>query len=252
MFKELFELWSEKVQEAKTVKIKEYDRFKDRIVLGPDGTFETLEADPPHRKHKPATIASIATYLEMCEQLETVRVWYDRNGVIVILDNTASRQNTLTMSLSLSPQFQRLQAMASHRKAMSQKETIQLVRLEFRDCAPGNLADLFRQVKFSINTEGQTEVQKTKVSVGKSTLAAFHGMDALPDEVAFTVPVFDGKVNYREPVMVAIDPDPATQTFQLIPFPGEIEAALQRAEERLGAELRDKMPEGVPVIFGTP
>ena len=142
--------------------------------------------------------------------------------------------------------------MAKHQKAMAQKETIATIRLQFRGCAPGNLADLFRQVKFNVNQSGESELQKNKVSVGKSTLAEFHGLQNIPDEVAFTVPVFDGKFECRETVMVAIEPDPQTQTFQLIPFPGEIEAALQRAEHRLGMALREQMPEGVPVIFGAP
>ena len=254
MFKELFELWAQKVTEAKSVQIAGFDRFKDRIVVDLDGEVKTIAADFPDRKHVAGNIETLATFLENTENAsETAVVWYSRIGVIAILDHTTNRRHQIRMDLALSPTLQKLMAMEANHKQMTQKEVIALLRLSFRDAGLGNLADMFRQVKFSVNTDGNSELTKNKSSVGRSTLAEFHGLTNLPDEIAFTVPIFAGKFDCREAIMVAIEPYPSTQTFQLIPFAGQIEAALQRAESKLGAALREAMEaSGVPVLFGAP
>jgi hypothetical protein len=178
--------------------------------------------------------------------------WYNRDGVVIVLDNDGDRLDQITMSLEMSPSLKKLATLEQSRKAFSQKEAIHFLRIDFRDAGLGSLPDMLKNVKFTVNTEGDSSVDRTRISVGKSTLAAFHGFENLPSEVAFRVPVFTAKFEIVEPIMVAIEPDPTTQSFQFIPFAGQIEAALQRAEVALGAALAKALGEAVPVILGKP
>lgn len=250
MFKELFELWSQKVVEAKSTQVKEFDRFKDRIVTLPGGDTSIELADAPDRKHHAASIESFADFVE---DYENAVVWFNRAGAVAVLDDANDRRNTIRLDLTLSPQLVDLQTMERNQKPLTQKEVIQLLRIRFRDAGLGNLADLFRNVKFSVDTSGQQTLEKNKMSAGKSILAAFHGLDAIPDAIAFLVPMFASRFECRQEVMVAIEPDPQQQTFLLTPFPGEIERALCRAEMEFGVAVREAIKaETVPVLFGQP
>lgn len=252
MFKELFELWAAKVEAVRKIDIVPFDRFKDRLVVEASGDFKIVNADAPDRNHQAGSIEALAEFLRQYEDAPPPLVWYSREAVTAVIDNNTDRRNKIGFTLSLSPAMGALVQMEQNHKQRSQKEVLSLLRITFRDAGLGNLAEMFRKVKFTVNEAGETQLAKDKSSVGRSVLAEFHGLTNLPEEIAFNVPVFASKFDCREPVMVAIEPDPSTQTFQLIPFPGQIEAALQRAEVKLGKALADAMPDGVPVLFGKP
>lgn len=257
MLTELFQLWADKVTAAKQVSVEEFDRFKDRLVTLPSGETTVEYADAPNRAHTAASINTLRYFVvKFIGDDETnaahVAVWYERGGVTVILDENTNRRNKITMKLEFSPQLLKLAQLEKGRPSMLQSDAIKMLRLEFRDCGLGNLPDMLRKVNFTVNEEGQSEVQRTRVSVGKSVLSQYHGLDALPEEIAFVVPIFVSKFEALEPIMVAIEPDPTTKKFSFIPFGRQIEQAIQRAESRLGDELRATMPEGVPCLFGSP
>lgn len=253
MLAELFELWSTTVKKSAEVQIVNFDRTKDRIVVLPDGKVTVTEADLPNVAHVAADLNTILAVIEFkTVNSMAAEVWYSRGGVRAILDATGHRRNSIVMPLSLSVQMKTLSELDSHRKPLTQKALLSLLRLTFHAAGLGNLPAMLGKVKFSVNRDGESEIAKDKRSVGMSHLAQFHGFADIPDVVPFHVPAFANGVSIPVVVRVAIEPDPETQTFQLIPLAGEIEAALGNAETILGEMLRGIMPDGVPVLLGSP
>jgi hypothetical protein len=73
----------------------------------------------------------------------------------------------------------------------------------------------------------------------------------LPEFVTLSVPVFAGPLaGWRREVPAALEVDPETETFQLIPLPGAIEAAVCSAEARVGEYLAEGAGEGVGIFYG--
>jgi hypothetical protein len=258
MSRELFSAIGEQAVNAAgphAPKITEFDPRKHRIVVMPDGTSEAIAADPAPRKHAANDLGSLKTIAEAAAQAgHKVVCWATRRGVMLVLNDDGYRDSTVTLGLELSPQLALLMSIEKSSPAMSQRELISTLRIKFRECGlPDGLVDMLRKVAFKISDEGASELQRTKTSVGRSQMAAMHGLDALPEWLSFQVPVFAGCVFATiATIPVALDPDPETQTFKLIPQLGVIEKKIQLAETELVGALASMMPESVPVYFGTP
>jgi hypothetical protein len=142
---------------------------------------------------------------------------------------------------------------AKGRPSYKQADFVRLLRITFAGCLgpAGNLLEIVRKIQFRVNQAGRSEVQHGKASIGKSLEAELTGAGALPEEVVFQVPIFESGFQDLEMVGCALEVDPQTETFQLIPYPRSIEEALSVAEERLGAELTASL-EGVRVFHGVP
>lgn len=224
------------------------DITKDRIqVVG--GKSEFVAALPASRNHQLFSLDDVANFI--ANVVGSGSLWYSREGVTVLVSDE-ERKDKAKMSLSLSPQINSLLHIESGKPAWSQAAAITNLRIQFAGCVPEGLADQIRKVKFNINTQGESEIQRAKVSVGKSTLAEFHGIDGLPEFVEFNVPVFASRFASIQSVRVAIDPDPSNSTFKFVPLPGQIEAAISRAEAEFGAAIREKVADTTPVYFGVP
>lgn len=108
-------------------------------------------------------------------------------------------------------------------QSMDQKTLIRTLRIVFADCLPSdsNLISLLRSLRFTNNGEAQVDVQKGREAIGKNILNEVRGVDALPDEVVLTVPVFE---NTRSVVTIrcALEVYPDTQRFELIALPSQL------------------------------
>ena len=81
------------------------------------------------------------------------------------------------------------------------------------------------------------------------------GTGALPEYVTFTFPIFANPClrTIRGSVECALDPDPATATFRVIPMPGTLDLAADAAVTTVGDKLRDALKDaGPPVYHGRP
>lgn len=235
--------------------IREFDRYKDRIVVLPGGETKEIKADPQPRDHYVADIESLvkaATSTAKISESGDVVCWADRNSAVVVIDDNGERSNKITLPMTLSPQMKELQAIESSGKPFTQRELISTLRIKFANCSlPSELVPNLRKVNFTLNAEGTSDVTRTKVSVGKNQQAQFHGFDSLPEWLVFQLPVFHGVFRVSASINVALDPDPETQTFKLVPQLGDIERAIQSAETALVLALAQQMPDTVPVYFGT-
>lgn len=251
MFAELIKAIGDLKEQSLKADSQEFDRMKDRMILTRDGSYTTVLADHPNRNHVAGDLSVVQKLVEVALPTSGgIEVWYGRSGVTVIFDSPSYRRNRASMPLELSDEIKRLQAIAG--KPMTQGDIIKLLRVHFRVCDFSQTVQTLRAVKFEINQSGEMSVERTKTSIGKSQLAKIYGLDALAEELTFTIPVFASKFRQYFNVAAALDPDPETKTFTITPYPGQIEAAIEAAEGALGLDLESRMPEGVPCYFGNP
>lgn len=249
MLKEMLEYLFSQVR-SKETKVVEFDRYKDRIHTYPNGDADIEGAAPLPRNHN---VEDFETLAAVTAHGESAVVWANRSAVVLVLDNKDMRRNTAKVSLAYSPQLAALQSLGENGKDFDQKALLTWLRTKFSEhITPATLVDNLRLMRVTTNTEGVGELQRTKVSVGKSAMAEFHGVDKLPEWVTFTVPVWQGKFGCMVTITVALDLDPEKPSFKLTPKAGAIETAIQGAELALCEALRKVMPATVPVYYGSP
>lgn len=224
-----------------------------------DGSLVRKEAAPGYRAHRASDLTAIAEKAKLAfEAAEVPEVWYSRNGVTLFLDD--NRRDRVDLPLSLSKPLVQLIELQTRGGAMRQEQLLKMLRITFRDClaTAGNLVNVVRKVQFGVNQSGESELQHGKQSVGKKLTAELTGTDILPEFFTLTVPVFENPAfaSASYGVECALEPDPQTQTFQVIPIPGRIEKAVAEGERRLGIMIGEALAEAgadsVAVFFGTP
>ncbi len=261
--------------------------FLDRVVeLGAKGSLARVfkcDAEPPHiyylensdghvsrvcaeatpRAHSASDLSAIVQFAVLANVEGNPEIWYSRERVQVFWDANA-RRDKVFLPMGLSQQVRLLLELQRppHRN-FGQKDFVKLLRISLNGAAGPGLINAVRQVKFRVDSQGASEVQHGKSSIGKQLRAELTGEGTIPDEVTLEVPVFEGYLAWKLfQVRCAIEIDAGNESFQLIPFPGEVERAIRQAEECLGQLLRDRLTEAqdlqgpteddIPVLYGTP
>lgn len=131
-------------------------------------------------------------------------------------------------------------------KQLSQRELIKLLRITFDGSLPdGGLLNLIRQLKFDNTGTLTTNIQHGKESMGRQVLNEVTGLASIPEQFILNLQVFE---NYKQPVVtrVALDLKPDVAAFEVIPFPNQLENAMN---ETLGWIL-ESFKEEVPTFIG--
>ncbi len=249
MKKELFEAIGQQAIETVSLKVVHPKEEPDHVYYTVDksGLIERHSADPKPRDHKAYSLAPIIT---RAADEKTAVIWFCRETVVLLMDDD-NRRDRITLALNFSEPLKII--MGGLSKAFSQKELVLLLRAKFRDCLErsGELISIIRNVKFQINQQGGTEIAHGKSSVGKALQMELTGAGTIPEYITLMVPIFDnsGLNRTRYPITLALEPDAATQTFQLMPLPGEVENAIAAGEEHIG-ELLSQQLEGTTILYG--
>lgn len=231
------------------------------IVL-PDGSFEWVDADPDPRQHKVYDVPSLVAFAEQMkaakdDEAGACVLWYSRTGAVLIVDDT-TRRDRVTLPLSASPQLTALAALEGDGNGkLDQTALVKLLRVSLAGCwnlSQPNLAKNISKLKFKRTEDGYSEVTQGKASLGKSLLAEMSGVDPIPEEVTFAVPVFSG---HPWTATVACDLQVIADEgkFALTPLAGEIEKAVRLGESRLARDITAEMTErklDIPLHYGTP
>lgn len=266
--KELFQAISEQAVKASTrlVDLPEEPNGVYGIIL-PDGTLQVCKPELPWRDHQAHSLSDFIAYVlntvaagitsgdpEAVTAMSTnVVVWYSRNGIIAILNDGASRQDHLTLPLTMSPQLLGLQSLERSGKCFSQKDFVALLRIQLANCLNGSpmLLSAVRNLKITANSSGTGVVEHTRRSVGQSIEQEVTGSGSIPETITVHLPVFENP-NTRYDVCCAIEVDPNGPQFKLIPLPLQLEEAVRQAESDLGEQLSAALAGKVHVYYGVP
>lgn len=212
-----------------------------------DGTFEAKRGFPAPREHNAQDLQTIVNFAT-----EDSAVWYCRDAVVCLVMDT-DRFDRVTMDLAFTPQLTWLQGLSAANK-FSQKDLVWHLRTLMKPCLglAGDLIGVLRQVQFSVGEEGASNIQHGKQSIGKSMRAEIGGTTQIPEYVTFDVMIWESGFRAHQQIECAMEPDPATQTFKLVPIPGAIEQAICEAEMKLGDALKKMLGDGKALHYGSP
>lgn len=177
----------------------------------------------------------------------TARIYFDGSRLVLIHDIDSRRDRTVC-DLIPSPQFSWL--VNGSKQTYRQADFIRLLRIDLQGALPAasNLLPLIRELKFNNNAAAQSNIQHGKESLGRQIEAAVHGIDAIPEEVTLSVPLWEN-FTCIVPIRCAVEILPHEQQFKLTPFPLE----LRKAVELGMGSIRNLMDDtGVDYYYGSP
>jgi hypothetical protein len=216
--------------------------------------LERKEADPKPRKGSADSLTAIVEFA--INNKDTAEIWYNRSHVEVYLDKK-TRRDVVSFKPFLSQPIQLLQELEKSKQNLTQAQLIKMLRISFYGCMDitGGLLETLKRVNFKATQEADSSIDRGKVSLGKSITAQVTGVGTIPDDFTLTVPVFGNAcfASLRKPVLVALEPEATNATFQLIPYPLQVEQAIANAEDWIGSELKGRLTDAgaeVPVYFG--
>ncbi len=229
------------------------DVTKNHLLIWPDGRCEIFHGEPIPRDHSACDLTAICAASQ--EDKDDLRhsVWYSRKSVVLLYEHFL-RQDRMTLTLNEHPVLVKLRELEQAKPAMTHAQFVQMFRVYFEGYAiEGNLLETIRRITFRKNEEGESEIRHGRASLGKTLQAELCGVAEIPESVILDIPIFAGQViPDRASICCVIDIDPAKQTFQMYPFPGEIDLALWEAEQKLRDRLVEGCAKDARIYYGTP
>jgi hypothetical protein len=208
------------------VRLKDLPGEKRRLLVNkPDGTHDFITLEPPPRNHVVNDLDSL-----MALSGDESSIWVSRTAV-VLLFRDADRFDRATFPLSYAPQTQKLiDIEKAGSPPMKQADLIFMLRTVFSDCLvhAGDIINVLRRVKFRLGSQGESVVDHTKRSIGRSLEAEITGTGTIPEYLILEVPIWNECGGTRK-IEVALEPDAATETFKFVPLPGKIGDAIDDA-----------------------
>lgn len=225
-----------------------------------DGKHEVIEIDPPDRKHTLRTVADLKEFVSYSDRRFGVdqSVWLDEKAVTVVMMDEADkwRSDIGTIALNLTPQFKLLKAWEESPQEFEHRDFLRMLRRYFSESIP-NLAALLktlRTLKFDNGVAIVSTADTKRQSIGKEISGAVTGDDAseLPEVLLIVCEVYDDKAIGMKVQINAMLDITSTGKFRLIPLAGTIKQAIDVTLADIKSNFAAEMPEGVPVLFGSP
>ena len=184
-------------------------------------------------------------------KLKDVVVWYESTGIVVILDD-AVRRDRATLELKLHPTFVLLQEIA--KKKYDQRSFRRLLRIDLGPYTrTADLPKWVSAVDFKRDSLDKAERTRGSESFGKAVKTeVMSAAGECPEELILDVPIFDDPslVLEKEEVVCAVEILFDENSFQLIPYPGQLQLAIDGMVDIIGRRLRESL--GCPVFRGVP
>ena len=229
-------------------------------VLTEDGSIEKRFATRKPRQHRLLSISEVAGAIEhyssIVEGANTPIVWYSPEMVKVVINDASTLPlvDCLFVPLTQFHTDQWTRICGLHENQFGQKSFINLLRHELWDCIGESGAALVKQVRaldWSRSDHTRSQMEKGRASYGKDIEAEVrsqHGGD-LPDDLTLSVRIYsDPALQVRRSIRCAIEADPVSQTFTLIPYAGEIERALDDEMTTISGILEADLE--CPILYG--
>ena len=251
MLKEALEFLTGLGAKAQGVRVIEVKGVPDLLYVDKgDGEVEELHTPLPPRSHVVHRLDDLIAAATALTNEEHSTLWINSDKVVLMLDDSGRRQNTVRLPLADSGQMTALLACAT--ASLSQAAFIRLLKFDWKGQwrASADLLTACAQIDWSETRTASGVSTRSKESLGRSIEAAVSNVDKIPDEVILTIPVYntDG-ARQPEDILCSLEPDLQNQKFLFRAFPGEVD----RARERVLLEIAGRLEEtSVPAYFGKP
>lgn len=244
------------------------------------GRFEAVEKKPSRRRYSASTEADFVGQVRYHAGAPSVKgkaltandstpnkvnfvVFTDGGLTQCVMDEDGKRRDTITMNWPVSPIFARVQRLASDPCKLSQRDLLNLMRVELAcKTAPDNFVERISTLKMTTNADGLSISNNQTDTFGKRVQNQVLGIgdEPLPSEVTLRVPVYDSFV-FSDGLVALADVKCAFQVlpmsnadaaFVLTPLAGQCIRAMRSVDALLLSRLRESLSDvaGVAVFGG--
>lgn len=280
MLREAIDRVADLATKASAAAILPIDGDKEKVVIACNGDLITHELPKrltPARDHNVLTLDDIVEVVKNHGHFEMLPVptegdtgkayraatiWHTFGKVTALLNNPyityPNKTDRVSMGLTISPPFERLtrfdqQPTARH---FDQKALIRLLKIDLGDYGEFDaLIGVLRNIKFTAQQGGDSNVQHGRESMGRTIDAAVTGADAIPESFDVVCPVYVNPdlVEITAKIKCHLEIDVPEQIFVVTPSPADLLAAKQHIHEIIGDKLQELLGDyDAPVYFGSP
>lgn len=218
------------------------------MVRQPDGQLTWYNAEPKCRQHEANNLETVVSFAS-----SESAIWYGRSAVIALLDDK-DRRDRCTFRLQSSLPLLKLRDLEKNKPSIPHREFCVMLRTVLKDClsTAGKFQAIVEKVRWGQTAGGTADAAHGTRSLGKALEEKIEGSDQFPQEVTLWVPIWENYIGPCANVRCAFEPDPSTQTFQLFPLPGQLEAAIQAGEKMIFGKLSELLKSTCPIYYGVP
>ena len=223
------------------------------LIVTEDGSYQFVSAEAPLRDHTLASVDQVGPLVShLTGKSYKPVVWYREEAVVIVCDDDKRREQAVLV-LHLTPQLETLIGIEKDKTTYSQKEFVRLLRITFAGCRSNDaLLNYVREVRFGSSSEGGGSIQHGRESLGSDIQAAALNPDECPDEITFSIRVFDDPYLTEDwLIKCAVEILVEEQKFRLTPYPLEIKNAIDLELNAVAMLLAESCKEA-PVFRGRP
>lgn len=252
MLAELFDAVTTLATKASRARI---ERLKDcplhYMVMAPDGTAALQRIPPIPKGGFLNTLDDVETVCTTADFATAPAVYYDHEVIQVVCD-IHDRREVFYLQLTHSMKFLDLKAMSLEGgKSFTQREAIRWLRRMGAD-SHQTLIKRLRNVDFHRRSDGTSNLDHGKESLGRAVEASCQNADEIPDFLSIRCPVWiTPGTCHPSDIKLTIDIDLDQQRFDLAVLPDEIDFAVIASQETLGAMLRRQLGDSFAIINGS-
>lgn len=209
-----------------------------------DGLSQTMDCD---RTTTSVHTSELESLIEWCgddgECIESgeLRILIGSGCVTAIAWQGLYRESRSVLGYRLSAALEDLEDWCGDPRSL--KQVVAALRTELSGCFSGDYLSVFRRMDFSRKNDGTKSVSHKGESLGRSveTLAQSAAGD-IPEQLVFTLPIYDNIPCDPSKLIFALDVDPSTETIQIAAVSDCVERAKRAARQQLKSIIQDAIP----------
>lgn len=177
-------------------------------------------------------------------------IWVSRDSVLLKIE----QHHTVKLPLAISSIYAAIHDLDDEEpKALIKKLRLGVIGAGAKINVQDFIASL-SQVKFETNQTSESVTRKGDESISRSLQAKVTAAKELPDEVAFTFPLYPS-LDMETNVMIhcAVISQPSEGTISVVPYPGEFESETLRIGRVIAESIEDRLSKeevDIPVYCG--
>lgn len=179
-------------------------------------------------------------------------VFCGRGNVTAILDEVGARREVLRVSLPYTEEFKTLKHLNEKRTPMDHRAFINLLRINLANCILPEVLSIFRSLKISTNTDGESKISVGSEAVGKRVqMELLSNGKAIPEELVANVQVYRDIADKEAKKFVgcAVDTNMEDGKFTLIPVGADIETVERELDAYIKTTLTSLLSEQDVKVF---
>lgn len=218
----------------RTKLIREGSNFRE-VEIGPEPRCDTVE--------------SVDDMGLLIEKVGTNAIAYVGTTKIIAVLDADKRDDRVIMPLEKSPAICALLELSS---GVTQKQLIQSLREPLADCCEPKFLAIIRRLDFSRKSDGRSDVQHGRESLGRSVEAAIQSSEGdIPETVAFELPWLTSRdLPTLMTIKCAVSMDVVNERIALRPVGDCLESEIFRVRQQIAGRIADAVD--VPVVLGEP